>query len=118
MNNTEQLLVRACKSSNATKRLFSVYRRFYLNNKGKREMIYTNLSIILLDLVRKHNPIEVFKLVDSLNPISAMFYVDDYENYTYYEHVFGVLVSHIKLSNVSDFDGYKIPAMFRNKIDK
>ena len=118
MNNTEQLLVRACKSSNATKRLFSVHRRFYFNNKNNKQIAYCGLSIILLNLVAKHNPIEVFKLVDSLNPINAKFYVDDCENYTYYEHVFGVLVSYIRLSNVSDFEGYKHPAMFRNKIDK
>jgi hypothetical protein len=114
MNNTEQLLIRACKSKNKLKRLNSVYKRQYciINDNDA----WANKAIILINLVTKYYPIETIKLVDALNPHNALYYVKDENNYTYYEHLVGVLASHVSLAPVAKLEGYKVPAFFRNKL--
>ena len=116
MNNTEILIIRACKSLNPQKQLDSVYKRFYYNYKTLDKNLYwDSKAIILIELIDKYNPIPTIELANVLNPKFASFYVNDENNYTYYEHLFGALVSYIRFENIDRFEGFKIPNKFKKE---
>ena len=66
MNNISQLLIRACKSKNPTRRLKSVYRRFYGRYDERTEDVA--ISDILVHLVDKVAPM---KLSEYLREVSS-----------------------------------------------
>ena len=66
MDNISQLLIRACKSKNPTRRLKSVYRRFYGRYDERTEDVA--ISDILVHLVDKVAPM---KLSEYLREVSS-----------------------------------------------
>lgn len=110
MNNVEILLIRACKSFNAEKRLASVYRRFFYS--GKMETF--DLVIILNALCEKHLPIKSGNLISNMNPRRDFMY-DCTKETPYEERVLKVLISHIRLSSIENLKGFRRPCWTRNK---
>ena len=107
LTKTELLLIRACKSKKAMKRLRSVYRRQY----GVDGSNTTALLIILGRLVEKHYPISTVELMAELNPNRAVFWADG----SYEDRSLLILISHLRLAEVSMFNGWVSPAVIRNK---
>ncbi len=57
MNKTEMLFIRACKSSDAVKRIKSIYKRFYvIRNENLDEMFEQNIVFILSSIVDDYYP--------------------------------------------------------------
>lgn len=111
----DMLFIRACKSINSIRRIDKLYRKFYWDN-GTGKIECTNLSLIFLDIVEKYYPIKPTKLVKALNPDLANFYVEEDKNYNYYEHVLGVLISHLAVARVDQIKDYIYPIKYRKNI--
>jgi hypothetical protein len=102
MNNVEQLFIRACKSRRPLVRINSVYRRYYLTDiDGKQRQIA--LLTILARLIDKYCPMSCADMIDKLAPCSDL----------YHDKALGVLVSRIRLAEVSRFGQLRTPAIFR-----
>lgn len=110
MDNIQCLFVRACKSSNALERIQKLYSKFYLSN----EFDSRHVAGVLLKIVEdSNNKVKPSEWVDYLNPSNH--WKIGAEGDQYYTVVMKVLISHIRLTVVSDFNGYKIPAKFKEK---
>lgn len=108
----DMLFVRACKSDNSVNRIDKLYRKFYWDNK-KDSMDYYIISTILTDIINEYYPINPKKLINNLNPYYASHYVNDGKNYTYYEQVLGVLISHLQLAPTNKIKYYIYPKRYR-----
>lgn len=109
MSKLEMLFVRACKSSNPSKRVDSIYRRFYLSSKRNNDHA---ISSILLTICENYHPIPVKELVNGLNPANNWMFVDTEDYFTLLKHV---LISHIMLSKAQCWIeyGFVKPLMWR-----
>lgn len=109
MDKTQALIIRACKSHNPERRLKRIYESVYYNDYDSRHML-----AILLEIVEKHGLIKTKDLVDALNPTNAWKYGGS-EDLGYSENVCKVLVSTIRLTEISKLPAYPVPAKFRSK---
>lgn len=93
ISNTQNLLIRACKSSNPLKRLRSVYKRQY----GKYSDMDKCLVEIMATLIDEHYPISSLTLVNELS------YSNNYKyaGLTYFERVLTIYIHHFRFENVS-----------------
>lgn len=67
MDNITQLFVRACKTENAQKRVYSVYKRFYLAGEMSGKHKAAVLTDILSNIVDTHCPMTTNKLISEIN---------------------------------------------------
>lgn len=105
MNNTDILFIRACKSKSPEKRLASVYRRRY----GKYPNYEIYITNILTRICEEHNLISISKLILELNPETDWKYQDErFEN-----KIYKILLSTIRLSEISKFPDFKITRKFK-----
>jgi len=112
MNNQDMLFIRACKSRNPERRVMSVYRRFYWGTHvlSDQERICA-VTGILTNLVNVFNPISAGSLIRELGPGADY----KYRDLSFYERVFTVMVSRLRLTKPEKFPGYIAPAYFRNR---
>lgn len=111
MTKTELLFIRACKSLNPEKRVFSVYKRYYYySNKA-----YTREALIsiLANICDNYLDISVSRVIQDMYPHKFL-----NDNRTYNERAFDALVSWVRLTPVDTIDGYVAPVKFRNERNK
>ena len=109
MDKVQQLFIRACRSKDPCKRLFSVYRRFYLMTVEDPKPY---ISAALLQIIEKYNLMTVRELVIELNPDKFPGLVAK-EDTTYENLLFSVLISKIRLTHIGKFPGLIKPRIFR-----
>jgi hypothetical protein len=107
MDKHEQLFIRACKSDNARRRVEKIYKRFYFGDGSNP----VDLARVLLLICDKHGLYTAFDLANDLAPANAWKYGD--ENTGYWDRLVAVLVSKIRLTSKSTFEGLATPARFR-----
>lgn len=112
LTKTELLLIRACKSKDPMKRLSSVYRRQY----GLVESNIEGLVNILSTIIEKHHPISTHDLIKELSPFNSYRWENASGQTTYHEKALFVLVAHLRLAEITIFNGWVSPAPFRSKI--
>lgn len=104
MNKYEMLFVRACKSRNPAKRVRSVYSRFYLRNSDETENTFY-IAGIIANICDKYHPISTSNLFTALHPGNKWKYgIEDDESY--WASSIKIMISHLRLSEVSKFEGY------------
>ncbi|MGZ7118229.1 MAG: hypothetical protein ACXVH2_00820 [Methanobacterium sp.] len=108
MTNTEQLFIRACKSLNPELRVRSVYRRFYGDYYNA-----ANTSYLLINICNKYDLVSIKDLIEDLNPDNKWkyAYVDD----SYWALVMNILISKIRLTEISKLPELKKPLRFRHE---
>lgn len=110
MDNTTQLLVRACKRMDSTTRLLRVYKRFYYGDgQSNQENIWALVSI-LAPIVEMYCPIRISKVLSEIHPDSVY-----NKERTYQEAALSLLVGRIAFTRPDDFDGLRQPAWLRNR---
>lgn len=110
MDKMEALFVRACKSARPESRINRLYRMFYYGGRVDNAHVVT----ILRRICDNYNLLTTKDLIDDLNPSNAWKFVDDDHPYSYHELARAVLTSTIRLTEVSKFADYPLPARFRN----
>lgn len=115
MDNTTALFIRACKSKNAEKRLYSVYRKRY----GNYEHVEPNIAYILSKITDEYLNINNCQMIEKLNPANTwMFNNKDESVPPYSTIVMRMLCSTIRQSSVECFTGLVKPALFRKNGEK
>lgn len=105
LSNTEQLLIRACRSNNPNKRLLSTYRRFYYYSEDEN-ICKKNLVIILANLVDKLvGKIDITDVIEELSPNNIKYMLG--EPYDYREAVILFLVDKIRFLEASKIEGLR-----------
>ena len=111
MNKHDQLFIRACKSKDPKKRLYSVLNRLYLRNMTP-EFKRANLMMVLSEVCDKNLPLSTAKLVAEVlaTPVQELMggATEHMQN-----KLIRVLTAHIRYSLVSD-SGFTVPAKIRN----
>ena len=108
MDNIDQLFIRACKSREPEKRILSVYRRFYLSGG---EQSYSHLVAILAKIINERIDYPLTDILSDLNPENPWRSASN--EGSYWERVFDLLVSKIRLARVSELQGLKAPLKLR-----
>ncbi len=111
MNKYDMLFVRACKSRNPKIRIQSVYRRFFLSNDNDDHDFY--IASIIATICDRYNPISTCNLLTALHPDSFWKYGIS-KNESYWASSIKIMISHLRLSEVSKFEGYIAPCYYRN----
>jgi hypothetical protein len=115
LTNTQQLLIRACKSLEAEKRLISVYKRFYYRGATEKET-KKNLIIILSRVFEMIvEPDILDDIISELSPNNIKWTLFDRNDYVYEDVVLQYMISKIRLTEVSKIAGFRKPLCFRNK---
>jgi hypothetical protein len=110
MDASTQLFIRACKSKNQIKRVERVYRKFYLFQNGAIDRV--PIVSILLDICDEYQVLSLRNLAVALDPDEFGYYgISDTDTYT--DRLFKILISKIRLSAVSKFEGFISPIRFR-----
>ena len=106
MNTVDTLFIRAIKSDNSPrKRLESIHRRFFMCHcAGERST--NHILHILANIVDKHNPIPLSKVLEP-----AWYEKAD----TYEDTLINVLVNHIRFTEGKNLPGYRPPLAFRKR---
>lgn len=113
MDTLENLVIRACKSGKAVKRLLRIHKRFYLCPPDVDDkFIESILCGYLLKICESYTPIRPIDLAGGLAPDSIY---DLGEGQTYYNRLLRVLISHIAKTEVVAFKGFRVPARFKRK---
>lgn len=110
MTNTEQLFIRACKSLNPELRVRIVYRRFYGSYDDNHD---ADIAYLLTKIVDKYDLVSTIDLIESLNPMDKWKYANDDD--LYLTIVMKVMISKIRLCEISKLDGFKKPLRFRHE---
>lgn len=110
MNNTDQLLIRACKSKDPMRRVISVYKRFYYRG----EYNLRDIAQILSSVCASNAPIQPDQLISDLNPLCAWKFIDIDKEYNYCEHVTNVLISNLRHTAASKIPGFIVPSKFKH----
>lgn len=110
MDKYQALFIRACKSNSTESRLKRLYKMFYYGDFDYRHCMY-----ILTKIVQEHSLVRLDKfLLEYNDPDKAWKYGSSSEA-PYCERMTKALSSIIRLSEVSKFQDYPVPAKFRNK---
>lgn len=104
MNKTEMLFIRACKSKDPEKRLFTLYNKKYL--KCTKEDSYLYISVLLTDLVHNYNLLSIKELVDKL---STFLYFRQTIN-SYPERIYYIMRSKIRFAPCTE---YQFPVLIK-----
>jgi hypothetical protein len=121
MEKVEILFIRACKSLNATTRVKSVYRRFYLTDKIPEQQLYTILTFLLANIVERYlmSGIRLNELIDHLNPKNSIYgfekEFETQEKNNYLENALNQMISYLRFSSIDKYPEYPVPSKFRNK---
>ena len=111
MDDITQLLIRACKRMDSTKRLLRVYRRFYLPGTQDEEYQLKALACILAPLVEKYCPLSVSECITSLEE-------SPYRSDSYAGRAVGMLRDKIAFTGAAEFPGLRKPAWLKNKYER
>lgn len=108
MNKYDALFVRALKSNSPEFRIRRLYCKTYYH-------VYSESAVVdvLCRIVKQYNLMTATNWIDGLNPVNGWQYGLDL-NATYYQRCIALMSSYIRLTEVSRFDNYPIPARFRN----
>ena len=109
MNKIQALIIRACKSNSTEYRLKRIYESVYYGQYDPKHML-----VILLEIVEKYELIRLRNLVRELNPENAWKFGASVED-SYEQRACKVLISVIRLTEVSKFEGYPKPCKFKEK---
>ena len=109
MDKLEALFVRACKSACPERRIDRLYKMFYYGGRVDN----AHIVVILRRICDNYNLLTTKGLIDDLNPSNAWKFVDDGHPYSYHELARAVLTSAIRLTGVSTFANYPLPARFK-----
>ena len=110
MNETTQLFIRACKSKDPKKRVISVYKRFYCKNNNPIPPLINILSNICDEFIE----IKTFNLLVEISPENSWLTCES--EYNFNEACLNVLISKIRLTEVSKFTGLSKPLMFKRAV--
>lgn len=105
MTPLEILFIRACKSTNPTVRLISLYKRFYTRSASMCETQET-ISFILCSIIDKCNPMKSAEIFHVLNS-------DIYIGATIKEKMLNAMKNRIRFTDVAKFPGYKAPKRWK-----
>ena len=113
-NNTETLLIRACKSENPKKRLMSVYKRRYCSPLNKDECV-SNIILILCPLVESLGNFHIHDIIVSISPNNMKHLLfSNGDVYNYNNEVLEYLISKIRHTEVKDLgEDFRVPRRFR-----
>jgi len=111
MNKHDQLFIRACKSKDPEKRLYSVLNRLYLRNTTP-EFKRANLMVVLAEVCDRNLPISNTKLVIQVLTTPVQELMGGATEHTHNKFI-RVLTAHLRYSLVSD-PGFTVPAIIRN----
>lgn len=109
MTKIDQLFIRACKSRYPEKRVLSVYRRFYIDFGGD---IYNHLVQIFSRICDEHVLFKTIDLSNDLDPENKWKYGLERDT-PYHRFCFRVLMSKIRLAEVSSLNGLSVAARFK-----
>lgn len=112
MDNTQALLIRACKSTNPEERLHKLYRKFYYSG-GTQEQEKEALSYILTTIVEVHCPMSLSSLVQEMSHNMDFMYD---KTLSRQGRVAAIMQQQIRRSKASDFVGLPLPVKFRSKV--
>lgn len=109
MDKYDALFVRALKSKSPNFRIKRLYCKIYYR-------VYSDLHLceVLRGIIQKYNLMTTKDWIDGLNPNNGWMYGIT-EDASYYQRCIGVMSSFIRLSPTNSFDGYPVPAVWRNK---
>lgn len=108
MDKTEILFIRACKSAQPARRVDRVYKSTYYNSG---QVDTRHVISVLLGIVEKYHLMSLRTFATDMNPNQSWKFVD--EGSSYNEQLKAVLISTIRLTNVSELPGYPLPARYR-----
>jgi len=114
MDNTTQLFIRACKSKNSEKRLYSVYRRFY----GNYENVEPNIAYILSKICDEYLNITNTQMIEKLNPTNTWMYNNEEGETPYSFITMRMLCSSLRQSSINCFPNMVKPSLFRKDGEK
>lgn len=109
MNKYDALFVRALKSKSPEFLVKRLYQKIYYH-------VFSDLHLcqVFSKIVQEHGLMSTKDWIDGLNPNNGWMYGIS-EDATYYQRCVGVMTSFIRLTPVSSFDNYPVPAVWRNK---
>lgn len=107
MDKLEQLFIRACKSESPRLRVKKLYCKHYYNS-GDNPL---DLCRVLVEICDKHKLFTATDLVCDLAPGNA--WKTGCDGAPYWDRVLYVLISKIRLTEVSKLPGLSIPAKFK-----
>jgi len=110
MDNTTQLFIRACKSSDPQKRVRSVYNKYYLKCNEPEE----HIAFLLAQIVDKYLTIPVWEIMMDIHPNNSYYYNEGQPDNLWIIYM-NVLILKIRLSEKSKFPEFVIPLRFKNK---
>jgi hypothetical protein len=108
MDNTTALFIRACKSKNPTKRLMSVHRRFYFDNKEHPSVNISHVIGILSDIVDEYLTLCTGNLLAEV--LGHNFFIAELP---LDERVRATLMYSIRHAKVNKFVGLPTPSRFK-----
>jgi hypothetical protein len=109
MDKYQALFVRAIKSKSPDFRVKRLYSRFYCSQVAE-----IHICRVVSKIVEHNNLMSTKDWIDGLNPINGWMYGID-ENTSYYERCNKLMYSFIRLTEISKFDKFPLPAFWRNK---
>lgn len=109
MTNLENLFIRACKSLKPETRLNSIVSRFYLRDSDKEKNKYFLIGL-LSEIIDNYFDFELFKILNEVNDKMICY------KFEYKDAMLRTLINVIRFKDKEKLpDGYRIPAVFRNK---
>ena len=111
LTKTEILFIRACKSKNPEYRIKRLYKMFYYPEVSDQQ------GMLILSKIADKAGIfngRLAVILDGLNPANAWKYRAD-SDASYLEIACAFLISEVRLTPVSKFEGFILPAKFRKQ---
>lgn len=108
MDKVTALFIRAIKSGeSADFRVKRVYQRFYYHTESSKD-----LAQIISNIVSKYNIMQHKDYIDSFNPDNAWKFGINAEH-DYHTKCLKIFKSFIRLTKISDLQGFPVPAKYR-----
>jgi hypothetical protein len=109
MDKYDALFVRALKSKSPKFRVKRLYQKIYYH-------VYSDIDVckVLSKVVQEYDLMSTKDWIDGMNPANGWMYGIS-EEASYYRRCVEVMTSFIRLTPVSSFDNYPMPAVWRNK---
>lgn len=107
METITNLIIRACKSKDPHTRLKSVYRRFYLMDLDGCD----HLINILSQICEEYNLMSLTDYIYATMPYNRWLHDDS----PYNDVRYSILFHRVRHAKTTEFEGYRIPARYRNK---
>ena len=115
MDKTTQLWIRACKTENSTKRCQSILRRFYFGGELSEADINTGIIIHLTAIVDEYCPMKTIDVLQALEEPDEFYKELLKDDRDYRTRAKDMLISRIRQTKKSKFEGLTSPCWFKNK---